>query len=272
MGFATKHGKEAVVAPHFASALSVSIDVVDFDTDTLGTFSGEIKRHGSALDAAFEKARIGAESTVHGLGIGSEGTIGPSHELPLLTADVEVVAFVDLSHGTAVSELTTSHTIKTISMTVEPHTEYHARLVNGGFPEHGVIVMPADGSAAPVVKGLHSFAELDSAVRVCAIASATGTARIESDFRSNHCPSRRPTIAQAALQLAMRLRQQCPACDAPGWGVVSYTRGVPCSVCDEVVDVPSREVHGCTACGVRRTATNPIRTTVSPARCPRCNP
>lgn len=272
VGFATKHDKARLVAPHFASVLSVSVDTVEFDTDSLGTFSGEIKRRGSAIDTALEKARISAESSESGLGLGSEGTIGPSFELPLLTSDIEILAFIDLRGNVSVSEHVTSHTIRTISMTVEPHGDYHARLVAGGFPEHGVIVMPADGEAQPIFKGLHTRREVDSAVRICAVASSTGTARIESDLRANHCPTRQPAISQAALQLATRLRQQCPACGAPGWGIISYDRGVPCSMCDEIVDVPSREVHGCTACGERRVASQPIRTTISPERCPRCNP
>lgn len=272
VGFATKHDKARLVAPHFASVLSVSVDTVEFDTDSLGTFSRETKRRGSAIDTAFEKARIGAEADANGLGLGSEGTIGPSHELPLLTSDIEVLAFVDSCRDIAVYEHVTSHTIRAISMTVEPHGDYHARLVAGGFPEHAVIVMPADGQTTPMFKGLHTRREVDSAVRVCAVASSTGTARIESDFRAGHCPSRQPAIGQAALRLATRLRQQCPSCDAPGWGFVSYDRGVPCSMCDEIVDIPFREVQGCTACDERRVAAHPIRTTVSPERCPRCNP
>ena len=271
-GFATKHGKEAVVAPHFASSLSMSVAVVDFDTDTLGTFTGEVERKGSVLDAAFEKARAGAESSADGLGLGSEGAIGPSHELPLLMSDVEVLAFVDLRRGTAVSEFVTSHSIKIIGITVRPHTDYHSRLASGSFPDHGVIVLPADGSMSPVFKGLHSFDEVDSAVRVCAVASSNGNARIETDLRANHCPSRRAAISEVASRLATRLRTQCPDCEAPGWGVVSYEHGVPCSLCGDVVAVPAREVLGCSACGARHVATTPIRTSVSPARCPRCNP
>lgn len=272
VGFATKHDKARLVAPHFASMLSVSIETIDFDTDSLGTFSGEVQRRGSALDVAFEKARVGAGSCTHGLGLGSEGTIGPSYELPMLTSDVEVLAFVDIHRNTSVSEFVTSHSIKTIAMTVQPHTEFHSRLVGGGFPEHGVIVMPADGSMSPVYKGLHSFGEVDSAVRICAVASSNGRARIETDFRADHCPSRRPAIAEAASRLVARLRELCPECNAPGWGVVSHERGVPCSLCGGIVDVAAREVHGCTACGTRRVSTDAIRTSVSPARCPRCNP
>lgn len=271
-GFATKHDKTELVVPHFGALLDVSVVPVDFDTDTFGTFSGEVAREGSALDTALRKARVGAESSVDSLGIGSEGTIGPSHQLPLLTANAEIVAFVDLRRGISVTEHTISHSIRTIAMTVQPHGNYHAALAAGGFPDHGVIVKPADGELTPMFKGLHSFADVDSAVRVCSISSADGKARIESDFRANHCPSRRPAIAEAGHRLALRLRACCPTCSAPGWGVVTYERGVPCSLCGEIVDLPTREVLGCTACGEQRPAVRPIRTSIDPSRCPLCNP
>ena len=271
-GFTTRHDKAALVVPHFESLLDVSLVTVDFDTDSLGTFSGEVPRKGSALDMALTKARVGAEFSVDSLGIGSEGTIGPSHQLPLLMANAEVLAFVDLKRGVSVSEHTISHSIRTISLTVEPHAEYRSTLAAGGFPDHGVIVKPADGETTPIFKGLHTFAEVDSAVRVCAVASADGKARIESDFRANHCPSRRPTISEAGHRLAFRLRSCCPNCLAPGWGLVSHVRGVPCSLCGENVDVPAREILGCTACGEQQIAATPIRVSIDPSRCPLCNP
>lgn len=271
-GFATRHDKTPLVMPAFEFLLSMSLVTIDFDTDSLGTFTGETPRKGSALDAAFAKARIGAESSADSLGVGSEGTIGPSRQLHLLTSDIEIVAFVDLKRNVRVAEHSVSHDIRAFALTVEPRDEYHSRLAKSGFPVHGVIVRPADGAISPMFKGLHSPADVDSAVRTCAVASSNGKARIESDFRANHCPSRRPTIADAGRRLAFRLKSCCPECGAPGWGVVSVTTGVPCSLCGEVVDVPAREILGCSACPARSPAPKPLRTSVDPSRCPQCNP
>ena len=42
---ATKHGKEKVIAPIIEKALSVSCHTANnFDTDLLGTFTGEVER------------------------------------------------------------------------------------------------------------------------------------------------------------------------------------------------------------------------------------
>ncbi len=58
----TRHGKERVMAPTLESALGCRIEVVDgFDTDQLGTFTREIPRAGTQLEAARRKARIGME-------------------------------------------------------------------------------------------------------------------------------------------------------------------------------------------------------------------
>jgi hypothetical protein len=47
---ATKHHKEQVIAPVFEKELAVQCFTSDeFDTDSLGTFSGEIERKNGAL-------------------------------------------------------------------------------------------------------------------------------------------------------------------------------------------------------------------------------
>lgn len=52
----TQHGKEAVIAP----VLGCRVEKVDgFDTDLFGTFTRDIARDGSQLDAPRTKPRIG---------------------------------------------------------------------------------------------------------------------------------------------------------------------------------------------------------------------
>ena len=60
---ATKHGKEAALRRPICTALGMHLTVpLDFDTDKLGTFSGEIERVRSAKDSAIRKARLGPDS------------------------------------------------------------------------------------------------------------------------------------------------------------------------------------------------------------------
>ena len=52
---ATKHSKERVIAPILEEKLGVTCVVpTDFDTDLLGTFTGEIERKSDALTTARE--------------------------------------------------------------------------------------------------------------------------------------------------------------------------------------------------------------------------
>ena len=52
----TKHEKEAIIAPLLEEALGVTCFVTkEFDTDSLGTFSGEIARKDDALTTLRKK-------------------------------------------------------------------------------------------------------------------------------------------------------------------------------------------------------------------------
>ena len=85
---ATKHAKEKVVAPVFAS-LGISLQVPDIDTDLLGTFSGEIERVGTPKEVALKKARMGMKASGLAYGAASEGSIGPDPVVPFLNSDIQ---------------------------------------------------------------------------------------------------------------------------------------------------------------------------------------
>lgn len=60
----TKHGKEMVIKPTLEKATGCQVIVdTSFDTDQLGTFTREIARHGTQLEAARCKAQKGMELT-----------------------------------------------------------------------------------------------------------------------------------------------------------------------------------------------------------------
>ena len=66
---ATKHKKENVIAPLLEQYLSVKCIVPeDFDTDELGTFTGEIERKDDALSTVRQKCLLAMEQTQVELG------------------------------------------------------------------------------------------------------------------------------------------------------------------------------------------------------------
>ena len=66
---ATHHGKERALAFPFAMGLGAKLEVCDCDTDSLGTFSGEVQRLDDALSTCRSKAWIGLEQS----GLGQTG-------------------------------------------------------------------------------------------------------------------------------------------------------------------------------------------------------
>ncbi len=74
----TQHGKERVIAPVLDAALGCRVERIGcYDTDQLGTFTRDIPRPGSQVDAARTKARIGMALSGLTVGIASEGSFGP---------------------------------------------------------------------------------------------------------------------------------------------------------------------------------------------------
>lgn len=269
---ATKHDKLPLLAPPLA-AVGLQVVAVAVDTDRLGTFTGEIPRPGSPLDTAITKARLAMAATGSPLGLASEGSIGPHPATPLLTVDVELVVLVDDDRDIIVwATATGTDTMATAQVVAQDHDPAG---LTGRFdlPHHAVIVRPNQGPVAPVFKGLRRPADIDAAVAACAGASPDQRARIETDLRAHHCPSRRPVIRLAAEHLATRLAARCPICTSPGWGPIDIVTGIPCDWCTTLVDDVRAEIDGCPACSHRaERATVGPDATADPGRCPRCNP
>ncbi len=85
------HGKEEVIAP-LLRPLGLRVVTADIDTDRFGTFSREIPRVGSALDAARAKiAAAFARRPEVRIALASEGSFGPHPVSPLLPLARELV-------------------------------------------------------------------------------------------------------------------------------------------------------------------------------------
>ena len=77
VAFLTQHGTQNLVRDPLESALGCTLIHTDaYDTDQLGTYTREIARPGSQLDAARRKAQIGMALTGAPVGIASEGAFG----------------------------------------------------------------------------------------------------------------------------------------------------------------------------------------------------
>ncbi len=262
----TMHGKETVIAPPLA-ALGVSVLCAPIDTDRFGTFSGDVARAGSMLDAARAKARAATEATGLAAGIASEGAYGPHPHLPFLAMGTELLLWLDRRTGQEVTEMTTDSQPVYDSLTVTNADVATGFLARAGFPATAVTVQAAP-DAAPLAKGLTDRAAVDAAIAQ-AIA-ATGQAIVGTDMRAHMNPRRMSVIAGLAQRLARRLGTPCPACAAPGFGRVRSLSGLPCADCGAPTDGVAAEIFGCTAC--LHEQARPRAGHADPAHCPLCNP
>ena len=228
---ATMHGKEAAIVPAFNEQLELTVEIPSaIDTDTLGTFTGEIARAGTIREAAIAKARLGMAATGLPIGIASEGSYGPHPHVPFIPGGVEFMVLVDDERGIVVTE----HLID--DAPVYKHAvaakigDLRAFLDHIRFPEHAVIVRPhePDDDDVLIYKGLRTDEALESALATTAPRSRDGRALVQTDMRAHMNPTRMASIARLARAFCDRLATPCPACDAPGYGQIGVETGLPC--------------------------------------------
>lgn len=272
---ATKHEKQRALAGPLLRSLGIKLIVpASLDTDTLGTFTGEVERTGTAAEVALRKARLGMEALNLDLGLASEGSFGPHPFMPFASSGLEILIFVDDAEGYSVMEriLTPKTNFAHLECATLSAAEHFA--AGAGFPKHALIVRPV-GNADPALikKGIVSRAGLASAFARAIEASHTGRVSVETDMRAHMNPTRMGVLRQLGKQLARRLRNHCTRCKCPGFGLVGVERGLPCEVCREPTEMLRHEIHGCPRCDQKHMLPRSDgRTSASPQYCPDCNP
>lgn len=272
---ATKHQKQRVITQPFQTAVGLRVCVShELDTDLLGTFSGEVERHGTPREVALRKARLGMSATAVTMGLASEGSFGPHPYLPFVPADYELLVFVDDELGFEVVESILSPNTNFAHSAAETLEDLKDFLLRARFPSHGLIVRPNSGLQPGLLfKGITKIGELKEALERCSSASADGLAHVETDMRAYMNPTRMQVIHELAVRLSRRLANLCPQCRTPGWGVVDVVKGLPCEWCGGETQLVHAEVHGCPRCGYREPHPRSDGLHVaSPGNCPRCNP
>lgn len=266
---ATMHGKERAVAPVLCRWFDMAVTTAPgVDTDAFGTFTGEVARQGTILDAARAKAQLAIERTGAAIGIGSEGAFGPDPELPFVATGRELLLLREAATGHEI--VVTSRTRTNFNhMNVSPNDLVDECLVRIGFPDHAAVVRAFDGSY--VAKGLTTRDQVDAALHALFEAGQKGI--LQADMRAHLNPTRMASIARLARTLAVRLARCCPACGSPGFGLVDVERGLPCRECRFPTRRIRAEIYGCSACGEKRKRHDrPDSFGADPMWCQVCNP
>ncbi|MEP0885588.1 hypothetical protein NDI49_29105 [Trichocoleus sp. ST-U3] len=272
---ATMHQKERVIAPLLEQELGIKVVVPEnFDTDTFGTFTREIKRTGDQLQAARLKAQKALELTGETLAFASEGTFAPHPAFPYISCNREIVVLID-----AINELEivgqefstdTNFSHKTIQ-SIEEVFEFSQKV---GFPEHGLVVMePSDEGKQEIIKGIITEKQLIEAVELILAQSRNGKVQIETDMRALYNPTRMKNIEKATRDLIQKIKQICPKCSCPGFDVVQRKKGLPCEWCNFPTSMTLLEIYQCKKCSFNQEILFPDGIEkADPAQCMYCNP
>jgi len=262
----TKHGKERVLDPLLRRRLGMYPELLQLDTDRFGTFTGEIARAGSQLDALRAKLRAGAEATYYdAVIVASEGSFSVDPFFPVATIDIELVGLYDPSAEIEIVGRAVAPAVHAFSGEVTDEGGLERALARIGFPEHAAVLH----DRLATHKGLR---ERDRLLALARAAWRRGvTPRIESDARASMNPTRMALISTACEDAIALARSRCSRCDAIGFGLRELQRGLRCRDCGTATDMVCTELWGCPCCGSTEQRARPEEY-AEPASCTHCNP
>lgn len=272
IAFLTQHGKQTVIAAALEPALGCTIEhVTGYDTDQLGTFTRELSRPGTQMEAARRKARKGMELSGLSVGLASEGSFGADPFTGMFPWNVEMLVLIDDVLGIEVVGMAQGPARNGWLLTGS-WQEAQAFAAREGFPEHHLVLRPEGQDDARIHKGISSPHALRTCFDRCLSLSGNGKVWIETDLRAFANPSRMKHIAQAADDLCDRLQATCPACATPGYGVTGRLPGLPCEACGQATSSYRSQIWTCVRCHHKAEQIRTDRIVAEARHCPHCNP
>ena len=269
---ATKHKKESILAPLLEEALGVTCIVAEaFDTDTLGTFTGEVERAADPVTTVRTKCLQAMELYNCDLGIASEGSFGPHPTLFFLNADEEFLILIDRKNKLEIvaREVSTETNFDKEEVNTEEELETFAERV--GFPAHGLILRGKKGTTTDLVKGITDGTVLKNTFRK--LLEKYETVSVETDMRAIHNPTRQAVILKAAKNLVEKVRCECTVCGTPGFSITEAKPGLPCEGCNFPTHSVLSYIYKCQKCGFTKEEKYPHQKLAEdPMYCNMCNP
>lgn len=269
---ATKHQKELVIAPLLEETLSVHCFTdPNFDTDALGTFSGEIERQQDPLSTARLKCLKAMELNQCDLGVASEGSFGSHPTIFFASADEEFLIFIDKKNDLeiVVKELSTETNFNGKEIHSENELLEFAEIAQ--FPSHALILKPSKTVTTDIIKGITQKTDLLKGFH--SILKKHGSVFAETDMRAMYNPSRMEVIKTTAEKLVDKITSLCPECQTPGFGATDVKKGLPCSLCGFPTQSTLSLIYTCNKCNYTSEKLYPNeKETEDPMYCGFCNP
>jgi len=269
---ATKHKKEKVIGPILEQELGLVTKVLeDFDTDELGTFSGEVDRTDDALETARKKCYKAMEIGHCDIAIASEGSFGPHPSLPFVHADDEIILFIDKKNNLEIFTriLTTDTNFNASEIRTKADLKEFA--LQAKFPSHGLILKKSKHDFSDLKKGITNWKVLSDTFEE--FVDLNGSAYVETDMRAMYNPTRMEVIEKTTHKLVSKINSTCPSCNTPGLGITGIKEGLPCNLCN----MPTRSIlsyiYECQQCNFVKEEKYPNqKETEDPMYCDFCNP
>lgn len=269
---ATMHGKEAVIQPLIEDALGVECIVPsNFNTDDLGTFTGEIERTLSPLETLKKKCLDAMQLHQVDLGIANEGSFGAHPALYFIPADEELMILIDQKNDL---EIVVKH-ISTKTNFSGKYIETFETLVEFAntikFPKHTLILRKEQSSKDLIHKNIKDWERLTETFNQ--MKALFGGAFVETDMRAMNNPSRMQVIKETTEKLITKIQSTCPECDCPGFDIKEFKKGLPCEWCKRPTKSILSVIYQCEKCAYQKEAWYPKnKEQEDPQYCDYCNP
>lgn len=269
---ATKHQKEKVIAPILKKELGVICFIDEtFDTDTLGTFTGEVERELDPISTVREKCLNAMQMNDCELGIASEGSFGPHPSLFFVSADDEFLIFIDKKNNLEIiaRELSTETNFNGKELKTENELLDFANSI--GFPAHGLILRKTKDDVSEIHKGITDLEFLKTTFNH--LHSKYHSVYAETDMRAMYNPTRMKVIKKAAKKLVKKIKSACPECQTPGFGITQAKKGLECNLCGSPTNSTLSYIYQCLHCKYTKEDMYPNKKkTEDPMYCDYCNP
>ena len=267
---ATMHQKEKVIAPILNATLGVTCFVShELNTDQFGTFSGEIARTLSPLNAARAKCDLAHQHTGCDLVLATEGSFGPHPNLFFIPANEELMLLRDYKNNLSIwtSLLSTETNFNSLEISNTKQLADFAKSI--GFPSHNLILLSSDRSR--IRKDFNTLEEANHALVELTIGN--GRCIVETDMRAMNNPTRMKVIEELTHKLVKKVNASCPSCNTPGFDVIRVNIGLPCMACKAKTSSTLSLVKGCLSCNYEELIEYPNnKQEEDPMYCNYCNP
>lgn len=280
----SKHEKKSIIASVFPQD-TFQCHTVEFDTDTLGTFTPEKKRRWSQLDAALSKAIKAIELSNCDIGVGSEWSFHSTNLWLTTLCNELIVMRIRESHQPII--WSASWYIKhSISLELSDIPNDNIKQIIISECEQGYRFCIIWNKVKPrkrlekailrkrdrhIYKWINDYNILIQHIKSLLEWWYTSVT-LEHDFRAMYHEERQVIIKKACIDAYQKYTSHCPQCKGIGRWIDSKNTGLPCELCH----MPSRErkedIYLCRLCGHTHTQKRTDKLYTDPSRCQYCNP